>query len=206
MSYSRNNPSPRYLELSNVYLNYHADRQDRFVGASLRPHLGTIRTLIASTGSSSILDYGSGKGLLYKEPLPGGLTVRQFWNVENIQCFDPGVPEFSRMPDEAFDGVISTDVLEHCPEEDIPWIVGEMFAHARKFIFANIANYPAKKTLPNGENAHCTQWPAERWKTVFDTAARASVIYRIEVDTKHTIPFVGKTIKKTTVVTGGKRG
>jgi hypothetical protein len=62
-------------------------------------------------------------------------------------------------------------VLEHCPEEDVPWIVAEMFAHARSFVFASIACYPAKTHLPDGSNAHCTIRSLEWWKRVFaDTA------------------------------------
>jgi hypothetical protein len=63
---------------------------------------------------------------------------------------------FSALPEGRFDGVVCTDVLEHCPEEDLPWIVGELFGYARLFVFANVACYPAAKKLPNGENAHCT--------------------------------------------------
>lgn len=57
--------------------------------------------------------------------------------------------------------MICTDVLEHCPEEDIPWIVDELFAFARKFVYANIACFPARKQLPSGGNAHCTVKPVK---------------------------------------------
>jgi hypothetical protein len=70
--------------------------------------------------------------------------------------------------------VICTDVLEHCPEEDLPWIVGELFGYARLFVFANVACYPAMKTLPNGENAHCTIRPVEFWREIFQNAAAAA--------------------------------
>ena len=60
---------------------------------------------------------------------------------------------------------------EHCPEQDLPWIVDELFTYAKKFVFASVAGYPAGKLLPNGENAHCTQLDAAWWKNLFDTAA-----------------------------------
>ena len=74
------------------------------------------------------------------------------------------------MPRARFDGVISTDVLEHCPAEDIPWIIDEIFSFADEFVYLNVACYPAKKLLPNGENAHCTIEPPEWWKAHFDRA------------------------------------
>jgi len=63
--------------------------------------------------------------------------------------------------------VVCTDVLEHCPEEDLQWIVGEMFSFATRFLYAGIACYPAKSRLPNGENAHCTVRPPEWWQELF---------------------------------------
>lgn len=76
-------------------------------------------------------------------------------------------------------------MLEHCPEEDIEWIVDELFSYAKKFVFAVAACYPAQKHLPNGENAHCTIKPVEWWKDLLqETAARyPGVIYEVWVQT-----------------------
>jgi hypothetical protein len=62
-------------------------------------------------------------------------------------------------------------MLEHCPEQDIDWIVDEIFSFAEHFLFATIACYPAGKRLPNGENAHCTLRPPEWWEEVMSRAA-----------------------------------
>jgi hypothetical protein len=199
--YSRENPSPRYRDLLSHYQRMHREgntgqaksADDTYAGGSLRPHLPAIRVLTRRTGAKSMLDYGSGKGMLYKQrnlALSSGETissVAEYLGVEKIACFDPGVPEYSNFPSEKFDGVVSTDVLEHCPEEDIPWIVGEMFGVAKKFVFANVASYPAAKTLPNGENAHCTQQPPAWWdKLLREISARyPGVIYRFEITEKH---------------------
>ena len=71
-------------------------------------------------------------------------------------CYDPGYAPFSDPYEGTYDGVISTDVLEHIPEEDIlgPW--DDLFAQAKTFIYAVAACYPAKKIMPDGTNAHCT--------------------------------------------------
>ncbi len=200
-SYSRDNPSPRYRELLALYARMHREGNtgrakspdETYAGGSLRPHLPAIRALARRTGAKSILDYGSGKGKLYKQrnlALANGEiidSVADYLGVEKIACFDPGVPEYSTLPSEKFDGVVSTDVLEHCPEEDIPWIVGEMFGAAKKFVFANVASYPAEKTLPNGENAHCTQRPPAWWSDLLRkiSARHPDIIYRFEITEKH---------------------
>ena len=57
---------------------------------------------------------------------------------------------------ELFDAVISVDVLEHIPIQDLHWVVEEIFSFAKKTVFINVACYLAKATLPNGSNAHVT--------------------------------------------------
>ncbi|NJN39802.1 MAG: class I SAM-dependent methyltransferase [Gammaproteobacteria bacterium] len=191
---SRENPSPRYRELTDMYREMHlhgekflgipADRT--FPGMSLPPQAARIRRMIERTGAANILDYGSGKGLQYESScrLADGTVVenvQDYWGVDFVQCYDPSFPPFSQLPTGKFDGVISTDVLEHCPEEDIPWIVEEMFSFADRFVFANVACYQAKKRLPNGENAHCTIKPVEWWIEVMDAVAgrRSGLVWEV---------------------------
>ena len=63
----------------------------------------------------------------------------------------------------------------------MPWIVGELFAFARKFLFATVALYPAGKTLPNGRNAHITLRPKEWWQSCVAAVAanHPDVRYRL---------------------------
>jgi hypothetical protein len=174
--YSRRSPSPRYEELARVYRTAHedgltneGDGRRLFAGNSLLPHVETIRELVRATGARHLLDYGCGKAGIYKldsVTLKSGETigpVLEYWGAETIALYDPGVAEYSTLPEGTFDGVVSTDVLEHIPEEDVPWVLEEIFGLADKFVFANIASYPATKILPNGWNAHVTVRPPQWW-------------------------------------------
>ncbi len=185
MAYTRGSPSPRYRALMAQYARMHVEGEARlgippeqtFPGASLPPHIGHIKKLIEATGARTILDYGSGKGLQYR---PQKIVVdgrhvadgiAEYWDVDEVRCFDPGYAPFHELPQERFDGVISTDVLEHCPEEDLPWILDEIFGFARRFVYLNVACFPAQKTLPNGENAHATVRPPEWWRELIGAHA-----------------------------------
>jgi hypothetical protein len=199
MNYSRAHPSPRYLELLKLYRAMHEQgeiflgvpAEKTFPGTSLPLQARRIRPLISSTGAQTILDYGSGKGKQYEPQMvldEGGRqcpSVMDYWGIEEVVCYDPCYEPFIRLPEGKFDGVISTDVLEHCPEEDISWILGEMFAYAEKFVFANVACYPARKRLPNGENAHCTIRPPEWWKQLLDEIAARHPTVKWEVWVSH---------------------
>lgn len=182
-AHSRTNPSARYGELLGLYRDMHENgapslglpAAKTFDGQSLAKQAGRIKGLIDGLGAATILDYGSGKGRQY-DPVPLSLPdgrqcsgIADFWGVA-VTCYDPGYAPFATLPEARFDGVISTDMLEHCPAEDIPWIVDEMMSFARKFLFVNAACFPAVKSLPNGENAHCTIKPPDWWKAVLDDA------------------------------------
>jgi hypothetical protein len=185
MNYTRQNPSPRYREMLEQYrllhsageAHRHLSADETYPGISLIPHIVRIKRLIDETRADDLLDYGSGKGIAYDlSPLkiPGGGSadsLLDYWDIASVHCYDPCHEPYSKLPDGRFDGVICTDVLEHCPEPDLPWIVSEMFGYARKFVFANIASYPALAHLPNGENAHCTIRDTDWWRQTFETAA-----------------------------------
>ncbi|MDH3240349.1 MAG: class I SAM-dependent methyltransferase [Alphaproteobacteria bacterium] len=185
LQHSRQAPSPRYQELSRVYRSAHedgltpeGDGKNLFAGNSLLPHVEIIRELVRATGARDLLDYGCGKAGIYKRDdvtLKSGESIgpiRDYWGVDSVSLYDPGVAEYSALPERTFDGVVSTDVLEHIPEEDIPWVLGELFGFADKFVFANIASYPATKILPNGWNAHVTVRPADWWADRIRAAAK----------------------------------
>jgi hypothetical protein len=186
--YSRAAPSPRYRRLLEQYRLLHTQGETNlgippeqtFAGQSLPAQAPAIKRLIRRTGSQTILDYGSGKGKQYElrrvvdaEDGVDHPDIRSYWGVREIRCYDPGYSPFSEWPKATFDGVICTDVLEHCPEDDIPWILDELFASARNFVYANVACFPARKCLPSGGNAHCTIKPVKWWEEQIARAARA---------------------------------
>ena len=185
-AFSRENPSLRYIELLGYYRQMHEtgdtansiSAENTFAGQSLPRHVNKIRELINKHSALTILDYGSGKGQSYRSQnirANDGVVypnIASLWNVQSIACYDPGYKLFQQLPSGKFDGVISTDVVEHCPKEDLAWIIEEIFGYASKFVFINAACYLAKKSLPNGENAHCTVEPPKWWSQQFHAALR----------------------------------
>lgn len=174
--YTKEHPSERYLALLDLYEGAHAeestprepDPRQKFTGISLAPHVRTIGRLIRETGARTVLDYGSGKASLYQDsprhPPGSRFKVMDLWGEVLVTCYDPGYKPFAGDYEAVYDGVIATDVLEHIPEEDIDWVLGELFGHARRFVYAVATCYAAKKQLPDGANAHCTIKPPDWWR------------------------------------------
>lgn len=174
--YSEASPSPRYAALLEMYRIMHAEgarasgksSERTFYGKSLAEHIPHIARLAAATQAQTILDYGSGKGALY-QPAPGEPEGSRFktmaaWGDARVTCYDPAFEPFAGPLESSYDGVICTDVLEHIPRDDIPWVIAKLFGFARRFLYVVAATYPAKKVLPNGENAHCTLESADWWR------------------------------------------
>ena len=188
LPYSKNSPSERYKFLGKMYQDMHIngdklnniEAKSTFSGSSLLFQAQYIKRLIAHFGISELLDYGSGKGKHYISPTTiQGQTyqnIQSYWDIEDVDCYDPYYQPFSTLREKKYGGVICTDVLEHINEEDIPWILEDIFTHASQFVFANVACFLAQKKLPNGENAHCTIKNVEWWTQLLNTIAKTKQI------------------------------
>lgn len=210
-TYSRAHPSPRYPVLLEQYRQMHAAGPDVFAGKTVFFAAARIRALVERHGAKTLLDYGSGKGEQYtaRNVTLRGVPVTQpslkeYWGVEDIACYEPGLEEAGGggILGE-YDGVICVDVLEHCACEDMPWIVEELFAHARLFVYANVAGYPAAKHLPNGDNAHVTQRREGWWKALFAAAAARHPGVHWECVVDHITVVKGEREMQERIITGG---
>lgn len=182
--FTREMPSQESLDLIEQYKLMHAagaeaaaanpDVPEPFLGNSLAKHTARIAKL--AEGSGTILDYGAGKGSTYTVPEgaspDGPLRISAAWPGVNVHCYDPGHTPFATLPDGPFDGVVSTDVVEHLAPFDAPWVLEEMFSRARRFVYVVAACYPAKKILPNGRNAHSIQETPGWWHMQMALMAR----------------------------------
>ena len=171
MIYTKNNPSPFYTSLIDDYKNIHingtANRspEDTYNGLSTISFAEILKKIILKNKCKTLFDYGSGKGDRYfKHSEFAGKTfppLKEYWNVE-ASLYDPGIMPV-KPKNKKFDIVISIDVLEHIPFEDLNWVINEIFEYAKDIVFLNIACYPAKALLPNGKNAHVSVFDPWWW-------------------------------------------
>lgn len=129
-----------------------------FRGLTTLKYSDVIMRLVHKYKVKEILDYGCGKGEQYHAPH----NLAKMWGVR-VGLYDPGVPEFSSLPDGSFGGVICCDVMEHIPEAYVDSVLREIFDRATRFVFFAIATDAATKQLPDGQNCHLTIRPKEWW-------------------------------------------
>ena len=140
------------------YKQYHLENTEYGNGGCLKFYLQHIIDLVQDWNAESLLDFGCGKAEGYLE-----YKHHEHWGIMP-SLYDPAILEYQNIPEGTFDGVISFDVMEHIPKEQIPETFDQIFSRADKFVFLGIATSPAKAVLPNGDNAHCTVEPIEWWE------------------------------------------
>jgi len=96
---------------------------------------------------SIILDYGCGKGTLKPaiEALAPDLQVLEF---------DPAIPGKETLPSQRPDLIIARDVMEHIEPDFLDGVLGTMSDLKPRVVVLSISLVPAKKSLPDGRNAH----------------------------------------------------
>lgn len=138
--------TPTYTALNK---QLHRERPD--YGSYGHRHIESVSGLVRVFEIRSLLDYGCGKGtLLEKLRLPFA------------RGYDPAIPGMNLDPKPA-ELVVCTDVLEHVEPDCLEAVLEHLAALTQRVLFVNIALTPAKKSLPDGRNAHLSLHTANWW-------------------------------------------
>lgn len=114
-----------------------------------------VKSNAAKLNTTSILDYGCGKGLLAKAlPFP-------IWE------YDPAIPGKDAQPRPA-DLVVCTDVLEHVEPDKILYVLDDIRRCTKIAAFLVIHTGDSHKTLPDGRNSHILKRSFEWWLEQID--------------------------------------
>lgn len=112
----------------------------------------TTLKLAHALGTTSVLDYGCGKGTLAQAiPFP-------------IKEYDPAVPGKDDVAQPA-DIVICTDVLEHVEPDKLHAVLRDLQRCVLQVAYLVIHMGRSQKSLPDGRNAHLIQENCEWWTT-----------------------------------------
>lgn len=112
--------------------------------------LGPINMCISAYKCESVLDYGCGPHKRLEKHIEAKYTPYDI------------VPPFNHDP-VPHDLVVVADVLEHIEPECINDVLDHIASLTKKIAFLSVHESEAKKTLPDGRNAHLIQMPMEMW-------------------------------------------
>lgn len=112
----------------------------------------------------SILDFGCGKGNVV-------MALKERFPNLKVYGYDPGREGFDVLPDKV-DMIISTDVLEHVEPELLDETLQDLANRTNKVMYHLIACHPAKKSLPDGRNAHLIIEKPEWWREKLNSVVK----------------------------------
>ena len=130
---------------------------------------------LANNKCHSLLDYGCGKGNVFK-------NIQKKFPLIDCRGYDPGVPEYAVMPEIPAELVICTDVLEHIEPELIDNVLKHIESLTLKTAYLIIDTLPAQKNLPDGRNAHLIienqDWWTNKIQTVTDFKIKTNMFWK----------------------------
>jgi 2-polyprenyl-3-methyl-5-hydroxy-6-metoxy-1,4-benzoquinol methylase/uncharacterized Rossmann fold enzyme len=142
---------PELISAGYCALNQQMHTQNLAYGVGGGKHSEQVLKLAESIKTTSILDYGCGKGYLAKAiPFP-------IWE------YDPAVPGKQESP-RAADLVVCTDVLEHIEPERLAYVLDDLRRCTKQVGYFTIHTKAAQKTLPDGRNTHLIQRGEDWWR------------------------------------------
>ncbi len=143
--------------ISDKYLNLNRQMHNApaAFGGSGWKHAEKILEFRKELGAKSILDYGCGMGSLQAR-------LRTLGYDGVVAEYDPAVKGKDKLPRPA-DLVVCTDVLEHVERDCVDNVLKHLRALTRMGCYMAIANRPANRFLPDGQNAHCTVEHPDWW-------------------------------------------
>lgn len=116
-----------------------------------------VRDFIKEYQPTTLLDFGCGKGGLIA-------TISELHPEISVMGYDPGNVEFQQLPKTPVDVVVSTDAIEHIEPAHLTETLRTIGSLMQRCGCFRIACYPAKKSLPDGRNAHLIVQPPEWWR------------------------------------------
>ena len=142
-AFTRGKPSRRYREIK-------GDNKPRSVDSAAIGHESAIAALARETGTKTLLAYGP-----LNAAALSGVSVTEG---------DPAYP-FTAQTEGRFGGVAMVGTLTRVPEEDVAWVLDELFGSAESFVYAAVLCHG---TPNNDVNIQTPEW----WKAQLERAAK----------------------------------
>ena len=148
----------------------HEDRgRPRGFGGKIK-NLGKFYKYMELWCPNSLIDYGCGKGHILS------YIQEKFPNVL-VEGYDPAIRMFSRIPKREYECLFSNDVLEHIEPNHLTSVLKHMNQISSKYLWLRIDTKPARKTLPDGRNAHLILESSDWWTNNITHYIDGKIVY-----------------------------
>ena len=161
-----------------IHQNSIVHQKSKGYGNSANRFAKDIGDVLKHFHTVSFLDYGCGKESLIR------CLSRDFPHIvqrSKYGAYDPAIPHRSVKPEEQYEMVVSTDVLEHIEPEYLSAVLEEIKGYAKKGVYLNICMRPSGDILPDGRNAHLIVKDASWWRETLSKAFEGWALHERDV-------------------------
>jgi len=137
------------------YERIHARTTGKAYGTTGLNSLPCILPHILAIRPDSLIDYGCGRSDL-------AFRLARKARIRETRCYEPAIPELALRPTRVFDVLVSVDVFEHIPDDEIDAAAEDMRSMARHAILV-IDMASTGKTLRDGRSAHVSVHDQDWW-------------------------------------------
>ena len=118
-----------------------------------------LQELSTAVKAETLLDYGLGIEAAGPPAEASHASLKL-----TVTHYDAASPSSAAPPSDRFDGVICTQGLVLVPDEDVPWVLGEIFGYATRFVYVVIAQDADANRLPDGTCLPIRRRPSPWWE------------------------------------------
>ena len=92
--------------------------------------------------------------------------------IEQLVEFDPTAHLEQAAPSERIDAVVCLETLDFVPDDDIPWLLRQLFERSKRLVYCEVSGKPGRHYLANGATLDRRSRPVEWWQYQFELVAR----------------------------------
>jgi mitochondrial fission protein ELM1 len=134
------------------------------------------------------------------------LTPATIASIEKVTEFDPTARSNKSPATPKADAIICLDTLEFVPDDDVPWLLRQLFSDADRLLYCEVQNTPPRLDLANGSrisrHSRTLDWwqyqfalvarhfPAVRWRLCVKNNLRQSIIEGNECNDRDIVVWV----------------
>lgn len=189
--FSRENPSQAFKDLCNAAQDPQiiSRRNDSEPTKTVRSNQTGLAQLLEACSARTVLD------CRISVATPG--SILQFpavakAGIEQLVEFDPTAHLEQAASSECVDAVVCLETLDFVPDDDIPWLLRQLFERSKRLVYCEVSNKPASQYLANGARLDRRNRPVEWWQYQFELVARhfPAVRWRLCIQNRQRVSIV----------------
>ncbi|MCZ6500105.1 MAG: ELM1/GtrOC1 family putative glycosyltransferase [Gammaproteobacteria bacterium] len=169
--FSRKNPSQAFRDLCHIAQDPQniSQRNDRKKTAAVRSNQAGLAKLLEECSVHTVLDCqisAASRGSIL------GFPAVAKAGIEQLVEFDPTAHLGDAVSSERVDATVCFATLDFVPDEDIPWLLKQLFGRTRRLVYCEVSNKTESQYLSNGMTLNRRNRPVEWWQYQFELVAR----------------------------------